>query len=134
MSNLKHFALVALLLPLAFPAPSTGQAPGSIEGTVLDGSGSPLPGVRVTVTGAGVREERVTGADGAWTASGLAPGDYLVSAVLSGFRTVETRVTFAAGAHSRGPDRHGADLAVRGGERRRRGAPAPSRAMSWPSP
>ena len=97
MSNLRHFALVALLLPLAFPGPSAGQPPGSIEGTVLDGSGNPLPGVRVTVTGAGVREERVTGADGAWTASGLAPGDYLVSSMLPGFRTVETRLSLGEG-------------------------------------
>ena len=52
----------------------------------------------VTVTGPGGRQEHVTGADGAYMAAGLAPGDYVVTAALPGFEAVEIPVSFGAGA------------------------------------
>ena len=82
----------------AATAPAGTQTAGSIEGVVVDVTGSPLPGVVVAVTGDGVRQEHVTGADGAYQAAGLAPGDYVVTAALPGFETFEIPVSVGAGA------------------------------------
>ena len=71
---------------------AAAQPAGGIEGSVVDANGSPLPGVVVTVTGPGVREERVTGAGGRYSVAGLAAADYLVTAILPGFETVELAV------------------------------------------
>ncbi len=56
----------------------TYATPGTITGTVDDGS-SPLPGMYVLVSGATIPEVAayaVTGIDGSFTVSGLAPGAY----------------------------------------------------------
>ena len=89
---------VAALLSLLVAAPAAAQPAGSIDGAVVDANGTPLPGVVVTVTGPGGREERVTSAAGAYTAAGLAAGDYVVTAMLPGFETVEVPVSLGAGA------------------------------------
>ena len=80
---------IAAALLLLLSATATAQPTGSIKGMVVDANGSPLSGVVVTVTGPGFREERVTGADGSYAAAGLAAGEYLVTAVLPGFETLE---------------------------------------------
>lgn len=54
------------------------QGPGSLSGRVTDGTGAPLEGVRVHVSGEvplGVPE---TGADGTWTVEGVPAGSYHV--------------------------------------------------------
>lgn len=56
--------LVALLL-CATAAAAVAQTTATIEGVVVDAEGTPLPGVTVTVTGPGVRQERITQGDGA---------------------------------------------------------------------
>ncbi len=94
-------AVLAATLPTATSAaaaPAGTQIAGSIEGVVADVTGNPLPGVVVAVTGDGVRQEHVTGADGAYQAAGLAPGDYVVTAALTGFETFEIPVSVGAGA------------------------------------
>ena len=90
--------LAAAALLLALPVAASAQPAGSIDGTVVDANGSPLPGVVVTVTGPGVRAELVTGADGAYVAAGLAAGDYVVTAMLPGFETAEVPASVRAGA------------------------------------
>ena len=94
-------AVLAATLPTATSAaavPAGTQIAGSIEGVVADVTGNPLPGVVVAVTGDGVRQEHVTGADGAYQAAGLAPGDYVVTAALTGFEIFEIPVSVGAGA------------------------------------
>lgn len=87
----KRLGFATLVLSLA---PAVGAQPtGTIEGVVADVTGSPLPGVVVTVTGSGVRQEHVTGRNGAYVAAGLAPGDYVVAAALPGFETAEVTVS-----------------------------------------
>ena len=76
------------MLSLSATALAAGQTIGSIEDAIVDPNGSPLPGVVVTVTGPGGRQEHVTGAD----------GDYVVTAALPGFEAVEIPVSFGAGA------------------------------------
>ena len=91
-----RLAIFAALLSLSMTA--TAQTTGTIEGTVVDANGFSLPGVLVTATGSGVREESVTDVAGSYGFAGLAAGDYLVTATLPGFDPVERRVSVGAGA------------------------------------
>jgi hypothetical protein len=69
---------------LAGSALGQSQA-GSVSGKVLSRDGSVLPGVTVTLTGIGAPQTFVTTTDGEYRFLGLHPGDYTVSAELSGF-------------------------------------------------
>ena len=91
-------AIAVALLSLSATATLAAQATGAIEGVVVDANGSPLPGVVVTVTGLSVRQEHVTGVDGAYTVAGLAAGNYVITAILPGFETAEIPVSVRAGA------------------------------------
>ena len=92
----RRLALAALLLSLATAA--AAQTTGTIQGVVVDADGNPLPGVTVTVAGSGVRQERITQADGAYASAGLVAGDYVVTASLLGFEPAETPVSLEAAA------------------------------------
>ena len=92
----RRLALAAVLLS-ATAAAATAQTTGTIEGVVVDADGTPLPGVTVTVTGPGVRQERITEGDGAYASAGLSAGDYVVTASLLGFETAESPVSLGAG-------------------------------------
>ena len=94
--RLSRLAIAAVLLSAT--AAAAVQTTGTIEGVVVDANGSPLPGVTVTVAGPGVRQERVTDAEGSYASAGLAAGDYVVTAFLPGFETAETSVSVATGA------------------------------------
>ena len=89
---------VGLSLSLAAARPVAAQSTGSIEGSVVGPTGAPLSGVVVTVVGPGIDREQVTGADGSYAAPGLPAGDYLLTAALEGYDTVETPVSVVAGA------------------------------------
>lgn len=80
-------ALATLLALL--PSLLAAQPTGSIEGRVLDSTGSALPGVTVTlVGGAGIPgEPQITAANGRFTFGDVPAGDYLIEAALSGFET-----------------------------------------------
>jgi hypothetical protein len=80
-------ALLAVLLPAAAGAQSIE---GRISGTVLDGSGAPVPGATVTLVheGTGLVRMVVTDRAGAYLATPLPVGGYSVSAQLAGFRKV----------------------------------------------
>src|SRR4029453_12176826 len=86
-------ALMAWLL--AGVAPAMAQGVGSITGTVVDGSGSVLPGVTVTLTldggGIGSGQTAVSNEQGAYQFTRLVPGTYGVKAELQGFRSVDQR-------------------------------------------
>jgi len=81
------FGLLALVLCLASPALAQEQR-GALEGTVRDAQGAVLPGVAVAARSAaliGVRTA-VTDSTGLYRFPALPPGDYLLTATLSGFR------------------------------------------------
>ncbi len=62
--------------------------PGS--GTVVsDSDQSPLPGVTVTLTGAGAPQVQATDAQGKFRFLGLSPGSYAVKAEIEGFAPIE---------------------------------------------
>jgi hypothetical protein len=74
-------ACLAIAVPLAF-----AQTTGSISGWVRDGSGGPLPGATVTVTGSALPLGRsvTSGRDGTFQFYNLLPGNYHLKAELSG--------------------------------------------------
>jgi Ca-activated chloride channel family protein len=88
-------------LALAVPAPAVPPAPGAptaqIESQVVDQSGSPLPGVTVTLNGEGTSRTVVTNASGLARFPSLQGGRYQVEAALAGFGKVEQVVQIASG-------------------------------------
>ncbi len=93
--------LVALAIALLIPALAAAQTEfGKVSGTVTDQSGAVLPGVTVnlkSVERASVRST-VTNAQGEYVFASLVPGNYEVTAELSGFSTQQTRTNVSVGA------------------------------------
>ncbi len=85
---------VALVFLVPFLTISTAveaqTVAGTLQGTVTDASGGPLPGATVTVRNRDTGQERrvVTNSRGAYTAPLLQIGTYRVTAALAGFGTV----------------------------------------------
>jgi hypothetical protein len=80
---------LGVLIGLCSPAYAQ-RTTGSIVGTVADESGAVLPGVTVTLSGAGVAgtPTTVTGETGTYRFPSLPPGTYRVSFTLTDFTTV----------------------------------------------
>jgi hypothetical protein len=97
-----HSRLSLLLLLLAFPIVLSAQSQsGTIRGTVAAaGDHSLLPGVTVTVSGAGFRQTFVTESGGEFRFLGLHPGRYTVTAELAGFAAGHRDVDVALGRTS----------------------------------
>src|SRR5256885_14277484 len=91
---MRRLAVVSLaglvIVLLAGSATAQGQS-SAVQGRVVDESGSALPGVTVVVThqGSGVFRQVVSNADGSYFLTGIVPGPYRVTAVLTGFRKYE---------------------------------------------
>ena len=83
--------LAFMALCLVVSGYASAQTTGRIEGRVLEPSGSPLPGVTVTVTSPKLQGERLqfTNSDGVFRFASLPPGSYLVRATLDGFNNLE---------------------------------------------
>ncbi len=86
-SRLRGFRLAVAALLLATPAFAQY---GQIEGAVADATGAVLPGATVTATNeaTGVSRSAVTDTGGNYRLTALLPGNWSVSAELSGFATV----------------------------------------------
>jgi carboxypeptidase family protein/TonB-dependent receptor-like protein len=84
-------SLVLTALLLVTPTLSTAQigGGGSIQGTVLDTSGAPVPGATVTATNTatGIQTVRQTTEAGVFALTPLQPGEYRVTVTLDGFQT-----------------------------------------------
>src|SRR5262245_47118294 len=82
---------VLLLVPVAMFAQTTG----TVEGTITDQSGVPLPGVSVELSSPNLQGTRtaVTSADGRYRFPSVPPGQYKVQAELSGFGKVQKNAT-----------------------------------------
>jgi hypothetical protein len=79
---------VALVAALLFAVPLVAQEQrGAIEGVVKDTSGAVLPGVTVEARAAnGAVVSTTTDNDGVYRFPSVAPGDYVITATLQGFR------------------------------------------------
>lgn len=92
--------LVCASSVLAFGTAATwAQTAGQLAGVVRDTTGSVLPGVTVTVTGAALVAPRtvLTNEHGRYQLDSLPAGRYLVTAALSGFEPQTTEVAVDAG-------------------------------------
>jgi hypothetical protein len=83
-------ALAVAVLLLA-PMVAVAQTTGTVEGTVNDESGAPLPGVTVTISSPNLQGGRsaVTAADGRYRFPSVPPGQYTVAAELTNFGKVQ---------------------------------------------
>src|SRR5437868_12876780 len=81
------------------PSQAPSQTTATIHGVMSDDSGAVVPAANVTLTGRGVTKTAQTQADGTYTFSGVAPGQYHVKAAFPGFAPVDKAVTVAAGGN-----------------------------------
>jgi TonB-dependent receptor len=93
-SGLSRVLVVALvvLCTVAAALPLFAQgAPATITGQLTDETGGRLPGATVTIRESRTGRERVVMTDGSgqFTAGGLPPGTYTLTATLEGFQTLE---------------------------------------------
>ena len=88
------------LLAFAASASAQGEQAGTLRGRLTSSDGLTLPGVTVTVTSPSLQGTRSTVADinGVYSLPGLPAGDYTVRLELSGFGTVERRVSIPLGS------------------------------------
>ncbi len=78
-------AAAMLTLSLLWAAAAAAQ-PGALGGGVVDGTGAPLPGASVTLSGPdGAVSTTYSDSGGAYRFGGLAPGTYSVAVELAGF-------------------------------------------------
>jgi hypothetical protein len=83
-----------LVLLLGWAAVACGQ---TLQGTLIDPSGAPVPGVRMTLTGASQRWEATTTAQaGEFRFLGVAPGSYEFRCEVPGFEPVREKVRVGA--------------------------------------
>src|SRR5436309_10696051 len=82
--------LAVLLLVLALPALAQVQS-GNIYGKTAGPEGQPMPGVTVTLTGAGAPQTQTTDERGQFRFPGLSPGLYTVKSELEGFAPTENK-------------------------------------------
>src|SRR5687767_12279522 len=97
MSRLTVFLTrVAYSVPLLLTALTLGaQTTGTIQGTIRDTAGTPLPGVTVEATSPSLQGTRsvVTRGDGNYRFPAVAPGTYRVKATLPSFASAERTTT-----------------------------------------
>src|SRR5438105_14045397 len=82
--------LILAVLSLTVPS-ALAQTTGTVEGTINDQSGAPLPGVTVELSSPALQGTRtaVTSADGRYRFPSVPPGAYKVTADLAGFGKVQ---------------------------------------------
>ena len=93
--------LAVLAIMLLIPALGAAQTEsGKVTGTVTDQSGAVLPGVTVNLKSVerATTRSTVTNAQGEYVFASLVPGNYEVTAELSGFSTKQTRTLVPVGA------------------------------------
>jgi TonB family protein len=110
------FAAVLIVMTGLVASARPGQVPGALSGTVYDPSGGVIPGVTLTLssggqwtvsTEGGVRTvtaspqpamQATTDSAGHFSFPGIAPGRYVLSATLPGFRTLHDEFDLKAAA------------------------------------
>src|SRR6187455_2064631 len=75
---------------------AAAQSAAVVAGSIVDQTGAPLAGVRVTIQGVAVRTA-ATGAAGDFAFSDVPEGDYEISAELSGFERQRRAMHVRAG-------------------------------------
>ncbi|HQR45977.1 MAG TPA: carboxypeptidase regulatory-like domain-containing protein [Thermoanaerobaculia bacterium] len=90
---MRTFFRIALALALvAFATAAFAGETGSISGFVKDGTGLPVPGAMVKLTGAQAPQNTVSGASGAYRFPVVLPGAWVVTAELKGLGIASQKV------------------------------------------
>ena len=98
MLILRRVFFVVLAVALIVTAALAQQTVGTVKGTLTDDSGGVIPGTNVTLAGkTGPAMTAQTQADGTYTFSGVAPGDYTVTLTFPGFQPFSKVVSVTAG-------------------------------------
>lgn len=97
MPQLQRYALLSLTLlwALCLAVPTSAQEQATVQGTVTDSSGAPLPGVNVRVEG--TQAGASTRANGTYVLQSVAPGEQTIVASFVGYETTSETVTLEAG-------------------------------------
>jgi hypothetical protein len=95
LTLLAAFFMVALVATGAMAQQETGR----ITGTVKDQSGAVVPGAAVTITNVATNAQRttITGRDGTYVVTNLLPGNFSVTAAMTGFNTTKKTVNLTVG-------------------------------------
>jgi hypothetical protein len=95
MRHRSAFLMFVLACSLAVAAASRAQnlQNGAVRGTVYDSTHAAVPGVKLTLTSiaTGIKRELTTDADGGYDFENVAPGEYQLTAELSGFATTTVK-------------------------------------------
>jgi Carboxypeptidase regulatory-like domain len=104
---MRHWVLLGVILLAALVVPASAQTPsGEISGTVVDSSGSVMPGVRVTLTNTATNALRLTQTNesGLYVFPAVPPGTYSLKVELEGFSSAEqTNINVQVGSANRFP-------------------------------
>ena len=92
--------LTVLLTLVSTMAIADGPVTGVVSGVVSDPSGSPIPGVGVTISGDRGEKYTQTGGSGEYRFALLEPGSYVVVATLEGLGEASSAALVAAGKRS----------------------------------
>jgi len=102
---LQFILVFVFMVSFAAPPVAADTQDGTMSGVIVDKSGSPLPGVTVTITGPVLQGERaaITDGEGRWRLPLVPVGrGYQVTALLSGFQSViQTDIGVNIGANTR---------------------------------
>lgn len=91
------YLLMLLLVAALEPALLRAQAGAALSGTVTDSTGKTVSGAKLTVKNlaSGQTAQAETNADGKYSVTNLAPGEYELSVVAEGYSTNVTKVTLS---------------------------------------
>ena len=94
--------LVACIASIVFAAMAFGQGASTISGTIKDPSGGVIGKVVVTLTDdkTSAKRSALSGEDGVYSFTGVAPGSYSVEASAPGFSVFGSKVTMGSAALS----------------------------------
>ena len=97
MLNLRVFCSLLLAAALAVSSAPAQSTSGAVKGVLTDDSGGVIPAASVSLTGNGGKRTALTQADGSYTFTGLAPGQYTVQVMYPGFTPFQKVVTVNPG-------------------------------------
>jgi iron complex outermembrane receptor protein len=91
LGHATHLFLGWILVILSWAVPVRGQTPGQLAGTIYDQTGSALPAVTVSLKGPQARATQTNG-EGRLEFRNLQPGEYELTATLSGFEPLHRAI------------------------------------------
>ena len=98
--SMRIASLIVLCIVIATGSAFAQISTGNIYGKVVDSTGAALPGVTVTLTGAGAPQVFLTDAEGNFRYPALPPGTYTIKAELAGMGTATSAVDVNIGRNS----------------------------------